>query len=316
MTAAGGARNRPIFMVGMGRSGSTLLFECLATHPHVGWLAHHANRYPKLRFLYAANRLCDLSFWFRKSIERSDQRRQLLEKLRLGPAEAYETWESLCGEKIRNDWLLGARATPEECSAANLLVADVLRWSGKRRFAAKFTGPPRIEYLASLFPGARFLHVVRDGRAVAQSLLRVAFWRDTFRMRSPAWRNGFPSEWERLCLASSNPPLALAALQWRRVIEVARLERRSIAPDCYHEVRYEELLADPHATVDRLLEIVGLDPAPRIHDFLRTRYEIRDMNTSRKQPTSRADDLLLDALLAPALAELGYDSPRLPTSLR
>lgn len=306
MSAAAPPADRPIFLIGMGRSGSTVVFECVATHPDVGWLAHHANRAPALRWLYAANRLCDASLVFRKAIERSDQRRPWVEKLRLGPAEAYETWASICGPKIRRDWLLDVRATDAERDAARTLVADVLRWSGKRRFGAKFTGPPRITYLSSLFPDACFVHVIRDGRAVARSLLRVDFWKDTFRMERPAWENGFPSDWEPLWRESTNPPLALAALQWRRAIEVAREERRALPAGRYHEVKYEEFLADPHATVDHLLARVGLSPSARIHAFLRSRYEVRDMNRPAGAQRTGPDDALLESLLGPTLALLGY----------
>ncbi len=282
-------RGAPIFLVGMGRSGSTILFECLATHPEIGWLAHHANRFPDRRWLYALNRLCDYSLSFRKAIERSDQERSLLEKLRLGPAEAYETWASICGEKIRYDWLLGAHATAAERDAAARLIADVLRWSGKTRFAAKLTGPPRITYLASLVPDAVFVHVVRDGRAVARSLLRVGFWRDTWRMERPAWKNGFPDEYARIARESTNPPLALAALQWRRSIEVAAEESAALGPGRVHEVRYERFVADPVAAVDSMLESVGLEPSPRIHDFLRRRYRLRDMNVAAEATAAGAD---------------------------
>ena len=297
---------RPVFLVGMGRSGTTLLFECLAAHPDVGWLAHHANRFPEQPWLYALVRLCDVSFAFRKAIERSDQRRPWLEKLRLGPAEAYETWAALCGEKFRYDYLLGVEATPAERKAVHRLVADVLRWSGKRRFAAKLTGPPRIGYLRSLFPDAIFVHIVRDGRAVVSSLLQVDFWRDTQRLHEPAWRGGFPDAYRRLWEDGGRSPVALAALQWRNVIEVARTERRGLADGQYHELRYEDFLEDPDGTLDRLLAWTGLRPSPRVHAFLNRRFEVRDMN--RRSGGKLADRELaeVEALAGPLLRELGY----------
>lgn len=290
----------------MGRSGTTLLFECLATHPDVGWLAHHANRHPGRPELYALNRLCDWSLRFRKSIERSDQRRSLLEKVRLGPAEAYETWEAACGAKIRNSWLEGITPSPRERDDARRLVRDVLRWSAKRRFAAKFTGPPRIGFLREIFPDAIFVHIVRDGRAVARSLLRVDFWRNTHRLHEPAWKDGFPAEYEALWHASGGSPLALAALQWRYVIEVARREASLLEAGQYHELRYEDFLVDPDGRLDWLLRVSELAPSPRVHQFLRARFQLRDMNAASRDTTDAREEALLEAVIGDTLTELGY----------
>ena len=40
---------------------------------------------------------------------------------------------------------------------------SILYWAGKTRFSAKLTGPSRINYLKSIFPRAKFMHMIRDG---------------------------------------------------------------------------------------------------------------------------------------------------------
>src|SRR5439155_6926406 len=44
-------------------------------------------------------------------------------------------------------------------------------------FVHKFTGWPRARLIHAAFPEARFVHVVRDGRAVAASLVRMPWWK-------------------------------------------------------------------------------------------------------------------------------------------
>ncbi len=46
----------------------------------------------------------------------------------------------------------------------------------RNRLLVKITGWPRLGYLHEIFPDAKFIHVVRDGRAVVNSLINVDWW--------------------------------------------------------------------------------------------------------------------------------------------
>lgn len=85
--------------------------------------------------------------------------------------------------------------------------------------------------MASLYPDGRFVHVVRDGRDVARSLLA--------------------NEWGPRRIDE-------AAREWARC---ARAGLRD-APDGTVEVRYEDLLADPDRGVRRLYEGLRLPATP------------------------------------------------------
>ena len=74
--------------------------------------------------------------------------------------------------------------------------------------------------LTNLFPEARFVHIVRDGRDVVLSF------------QSLTW----------------GPDAAIeAALRWRNWVELGRAAARDSGEDKYMEVRYEELAADAPA---------------------------------------------------------------------
>ena len=305
----------PIFFVGMPRSGTTVLFEVVAAHPNLGWFSQHLDRTPGIPGVTLASRLADLSFAARRSITRSDQARPWVEKFRVGPSEAYNVWDRCCGDKFRNDYLLGVEASETERRCLRETVAQVLRYHGKSRFAAKITGPGRIVFLKSAFPDARVVHIVRDGRAVVQSLMRVPFWRDTYRMYEPAWRNGLGeadlADWN----ACKRSPLALAAVQWRRVVRSIR-EEAQFAGNRYVELCYEHFVLEPHEVLDELQEELGLVPVPAVHEFLDRRFMLRNMNFQWGDRFAPEDVRMLDALLGPTLEELGYgvDPPSPPSA--
>lgn len=89
----------------------------------------------------------------------------------------------------------------------------------------------RTDLIAAVFPEARFIHVLRDGRDVASSLL--------------AARSGWGRDW-------APTTVARAAATWRDHVVRAR-EARSLGLP-YLEVRYEDLLERP---VDSLVEVLS-----------------------------------------------------------
>jgi hypothetical protein len=90
---------------------------------------------------------------------------------------------------------------------------------------------------AILFPEARVIHVIRDGRDVALSMRRASESWD------PSMGVGLPMSWR--------------AEAWRRQVENARACRELLG-DRYLEVRYEDLKADVKGAAARLFEFSGI----------------------------------------------------------
>jgi hypothetical protein len=89
-----------------------------------------------------------------------------------------------------------------------------------------------IEFLAELFPEARFIHIVRDGRDAALSLVEMPGWGpDTIRA---------------------------AAVYWKKKVLMGRTAGRALEPGRYREVRYEDLVADPEGTLRQLCDFIEL----------------------------------------------------------
>jgi hypothetical protein len=180
-----------------------------------------------------------------------------------------------------------------------------MRLHGKKRFAAKLTGPGRIGFLESIFAQPTFVNIVRDPRAVVDSLLRVPFWRDTFRYSEPAWKGGLSAEdvadWKR-----SGTPEALAAVQWRAVLRTTREEARAVG-DRYTELRYEDFVARPRQELDRLFAFAGLPPDAKAGLFVDQRLRVRDLTAEWRQRLSASQVETIEAMTTPLLTDLGYE---------
>ncbi|MEV8507321.1 sulfotransferase [Actinoplanes sp. NPDC051475] len=112
-------------------------------------------------------------------------------------------------------------------------------------YAARF-GKPRwgdkrpaylhnVDILVRLFPDAQFINIVRDGRDCVASLKEMS--------------------WHRKDIYAT-----VAA--WARAVDDARRAARSLGGSQWYELRYEDLVADPHARLTELCSYLGEEYHP------------------------------------------------------
>ena len=168
---------------------------------------------------------------------------------------------------------------------------------GKDRYADKTPGYVlHIPTLARLFPEAVFIHLIRDGRDVASSFLELG-WVDR---------------------------IEDAALHWRLRIRRGRRAGRALPPGRYHELRYEELVADPAPRLRELCAAIELpfssamlDPTVRAATVVGTTRHPSYHRRLAIPPTpglrnwrvelSEQDIARFELLAGDTLAELGYE---------
>ena len=127
------------------------------------------------------------------------------------------------------------------------LYAAYARAHGKRLAGEKT--PDYVRYLPqlhALFPSARFIHIIRDGRDVA---LSVRDW--TQGGKGPSRRAMWDEE-----------PVAVCALWWRRFVSTGFRDGAPLGCSAYREVLYERLVEAPEATLTELAEFLCLPDSP------------------------------------------------------
>ena len=124
-------------------------------------------------------------------------------------------------------------------------------------FIQHLTGWPRAGFIRAAFPETRFVHVVRDGRAVANSWLQMGWWRG---YHGPeAWHLGpLPAgriaEWED----SGRSFVVLAGLGWKMLIEAFERARAEVPVSQWMQVRYEDVVAEPRRHIREIVDFIGL----------------------------------------------------------
>jgi hypothetical protein len=192
-------------------------------------------------------------------------------------------------------------------AAITRLYAAYAAEHGKTRAADRTpSNVLEIDLLAEQFPGARFVHLVRDGRDVVPSLLTMEFGPDRF---------------------------ADATLFWRTRVLRARAAGRRLGPGRYREVRYEDLVADPARSLGAVCAFAGIRYEPAMLAYHERAAELigglRDtahVQGVRRPPTAGVRDWrtamadgdvkLFDALAGDALDAFGYPRSALDVPAR
>lgn len=264
------------FIVGCGRSGTSLLQAMLSSHPDVilpvetKFFSVVAPGLPGAMDAAAAWAHAQRHWWIREM--QLDEAR-VLDAAR---ASGLEVWPAL---------FLG------------MLTAFRER-HGRARVGEKSPGHVRhVPELARWYPQSRFIHIVRDPRAVCLSFLQAEF---------------------------AGKHLARHIRAWRNAIDLHRREAARMSKDRYAMVRYEDLVRDPEPELRRLCDLLALpfdaamlDPSKREHKGFGERQAQHMANTLKPVFTSSIDKwrsamrpehvALVEHALAVPMVELGYE---------
>lgn len=143
----------------------------------------------------------------------------------------------------------------------------------------------QLSFVATLYPDAHYVHVVRDGRDAAMSLALTR---------------------------GEDADLAGAAKEWVEAVGAIQSEAPRLAR--LHEVRYEDLLADPAAVVRDVWSWLGVAVTDEARETLdrRTRERITplpatgEIGAGKWRSLPASDREVLEAVAGPLLRELGY----------
>jgi Sulfotransferase family len=213
-----GMRN-PVFIVGCGRSGTTMLMLMLDRHPDLAIPSESHF----IRHLWRQRE----SFNVDGSFDSDGLTRRILQ------SEHFRRWE-VSDEAV---WRrVEAMNEPGFADVIRGVFSAYADSRGKPRWGDKTPIYVReLDWLARLFPDARFLHIIRDGRDVALSYISLPW--------------GPKNAWQ-------------AGLKWRRDVEAGCRSGATLGEPHYMEIRYESLVDDANDQLKRVCRFLDLSYEP------------------------------------------------------
>lgn len=210
----------PVFVLGCGRSGTTLLYHMVLSSGNFAVYRVESNAINLLE-----PRFGDLSV--------AGNRRRML--------QAWYNSRLFTLSGLDKDEI--AAKVMSECRNGGdflrIIMSEMARKQGVQRWAD--TTPEHLLHLHRIketIPEALVIHIIRDGRDVALSTDKQGYIR-----RLP---------WDR------TPSKMVAGLYWEWMVKKGRRDGRDLGDD-YTEVHFEELVSQPRETLARLGRFIGQD---------------------------------------------------------
>lgn len=290
---------KPIFLIGMGRSGSSIIYDVFSQHSDLAFFSQYCTKlihFPQLTFAHR---------FFKTYRQKGQwQKQKTLEKIVPSPKEAYDNWEYLCGKKFRSSFLRDIKANPQEKEKTIRYINTLLKWQGKSRFVTKLTGPPRITFINSIFDNAVFIDIVRDPRATVNSLLNVGF-RKKKGLAKMAWEGSLVGDDLKIWESYGKSPVAILALEWRAVYKQTKEEVKNLGPSNYKRVRYEDFVEAPRTILGEIYGFSNLSYTKHVDDFISKTY-LKNTNFKYKETLTKTEINIIEEICKNEIEELRY----------
>lgn len=279
--------DRPVFVVGVGRSGTTLLRLMLTNHPRLAipYESHFMDRYYQ-----RSSEFGDLT----------DERRFR----QLAQAIVDEPMVKMWDHSFDLDRLVGRVRERTLPGLLRALYEDYAAGKGKPRWGDKSDYLDRMPVIKEMFPDAQFIHIIRDGRDVANSVMKLP-WGPKDIVRAAEW--------------------------WHDHVWLGCRIGQVLGKENYTEVRYEHLVERPEEELRRLCAFIGEEYSAQMLDYPKAADQaipdarkFQHQNSNRPPNGSRlyawkremhpCDVELFDRHAKKMLKELGYEIPEIRAS--
>ncbi len=240
---------KPIFIVGVPRSGTTLVYEYLAMHKDLAWFSQRdfkdffSKEY--WEFTNLRRRIYGLRQWHYLGKQRDMLFRTSFEF----PDEVGHLWNKWIGKK---GWTTEDDITESVSTNLRQAVSNLLVKKNKRRFLNKNPAHSvRMPLLYKVFSDALFINIIRDGRAVVASMINSIGSSKRFeKYFGIALKNANQMEYD---------VIERHARQWVEVNEEIQNSKNHLGQNQYYEIKYEDFIQNPRKCLEQIFKFCELD---------------------------------------------------------
>ncbi|GAB4500235.1 MAG: hypothetical protein OHK003_19530 [Anaerolineales bacterium] len=169
----------------------------------------------------------------------------------------------------------------------------------------------RIPFVREIFPEAKIIHIIRDGRDVACSMIPGCGGEEWNHLKPPTWRQYFDNYKGGI----------RCGYAWREIVEIGLSDLQNTD---HLQIRYEDLLANPISTAEKIFQYLGLNFHDNVAAFCErisndTNFSYHAKNQEQwyrqnhrnrvgrwRENLTEQEQVTLTNILSPLLSRLGY----------
>ena len=273
-------KSKIFFIVGVQRSGTTLLQSLLSKHPDIAM----EERVIAFRIITCFNNLYDLLPFnvahnkeaFLKWLIENDEKGRLADLIDIENLSDYQTIQELIQQSIYK----------------KITTEQAVVWGDKAPNAQHY-----VKDLKLLIPEAKFLHIVRDGRANAYSMSKRSY--QNLRLSAQHWVNG----------------------------NIFGLVNQDIlGKDSYKLLRYEDLLTNPEEELKQVCSFLEIPFKEEMLDlsnntlqeerqYVKSYFDTSKINAWQEQLSQKSIEQV-ETIQGPLLKNLNYELITKPTTFK
>jgi hypothetical protein len=266
---------KPILIFGAPGSGTTLLYQTLSSHRDLAYTTRNMVRAGILRHGRIVGDRRKALFVLQNLIHR-------------GPTAARPLGDALWVKYFGYYNYMTENDYSEEIAAYyRKKVLQVQNLWGRSRFVDKtLVNCFRVRLLNLIFPDAKFIHIIRDGRAAAFSVLnKIEIAGDPNPLFDVGFKDILGEKYQ-----SDRSELYNYGLAWAEFVRKGR-EASAVAQDRYYEMRYENLVREPYNEVRNIIDFCELDWYGEFEEKIPS---TQNMNEKWKQKASKEQHIDLE----------------------
>lgn len=226
---------KPTFIIGTGRSGTTILGTALSHHSKITYL--NEPRHIWIQFYPITD------IWSKKAMERGGK--MALSANEIDPIKSKKLRKAFYLKTLKNFSPYLVEKLPINCF--------------------------RLHFIKSIFPDAQFIYLKRNGLEVAKSIQKKSENGAWFGKNDYKWQQlvDFAQSQE----STKNIPDYCSSyhekglLEWRLGNEAVVSFLKTSSKDNYIEISYDQLVDNPKETIEEIFTFMGLDFEKKIEEF-------------------------------------------------